>query len=355
VRTPSNDGSGPALAIRPRSRERPLGLDTLSAHWRLAFDAAHDALSAVTRCKEATRFAPEEMRDRAALLLRERAETASLLDAIASEEHVRLVHRLSAPRASRGMLGLPSSVLAVVFDLDGVLTASSVLHAAAWEETFDELLAARAERSGERFAPFIPFNRSTDYAEHLHGRPRLDGVRRFLTSRGLRLPEGAPDDPPGAETVHGLANRKNQTLRRRLAHEGVAAFEGSRRYIEAAREAGLGCAVVSASANTAAILESAGLAELVDAFIDGNVIRAEGLEVKPEPDTLTAICGRLGVEPEHAAAFETTPAGVAAGRTAGFGLVVGVNRTGRPNTLVADGADRVVFDLDELLDPALRG
>jgi beta-phosphoglucomutase family hydrolase len=327
----------------------------VSAHWRLAFDAAQDALLAVNHCRAATQFAPEEMRERSAYLLRERAETAKLLDGIASEEHVRLVHRLSAPRASKRMLGLPASVLAVVFDLDGVLTASASLHAAAWEEAFDELLASRAERSGERFPPFIPFNRATDYADYLHGRPRLDGVRAFLTSRGITLPEGAPDDAPGAETVHGLANRKNQALRRRLAHEGVAAFEGSRRYIDAAREAGLRCAVVSASANTAAILESAGLAELIDACVDGNAIRAERLEVKPEPDTLRAVCDRLGLAPEHAVAFETTAAGVAAGRAAGYGLVFGVNRSGRPSTLVADGADRVVFDLAELLDPALSG
>jgi HAD superfamily hydrolase (TIGR01509 family) len=331
----------------------PVGLDALSAHWRIAFDAAQDALQAAARGATSVRFSGDEMRDRVARLARERAETALLLDEVAIQEHVRLLHRLAAPRASRRMLGLPSDTLALVFDLDGVLTASAALHSAAWEETFDELLARRAERTGERFAPFIPFNRATDYAEHLAGRPRLEGVRTFLASRAITLPEGSPDDPPGAETVHGLANRKNEALRRRLAVQGVAAFEGSRRYIEDAREAGLRCAVVSASANTVAILESAGLASLIEAVIDGNTIPAEGLRAKPEPDTMLAICRHLGVEPAQAAAFETTPAGIAAGRAAGYGLVIGVNRGG-PDTLHPDGADRVVLDLAELLDPALR-
>src|SRR5262249_45169178 len=157
----------------------------------------------------------------------ERNATALILNELAREERVLLTHRLSAPRATRRMLGLPEGVLACVFAVDGVLTASAALHAAAWAETFDELLSRRVERTGERRAPFMPFEAGDDYFVHIHGRPRLDGVRGFLASRGIRLPEGSPDDPPGAETVHGLANRKNEALGRRLEREGVTAFAAS--------------------------------------------------------------------------------------------------------------------------------
>jgi beta-phosphoglucomutase-like phosphatase (HAD superfamily) len=342
-----------SLLERTAGAAPPIGLDALSAHWRVAFDAAEDTLAAANRSNGSIQLPPSELHERAARLAQERKATADILNALAREEHVLLTHRLSAPRATRRMLGLPEGVLACVFALDGVLTASAALHAAAWAETFDELLSRRVERTGERFAPFMPFEAGTDYFLHIHGRPRLDGVRGFLASRGIRLPEGTPDDPPGAETVHGLANRKNEALRRRLEREGVTAFAGSRRYLEDLREARLLSAVVSASANTGAILERAGLGGLVGPLVDGNAIRAEGLRVKPAPDTLLAACTRLRVRPQEAAVFETTAAGIAAGREAGFGLVVGVDRAGRAEALYAHGADVVVPDLSSLLDAAL--
>jgi beta-phosphoglucomutase family hydrolase len=253
------------------------------------------------------------------------------------------------------MLGLPEGVLACVFDLDGVLTASTELHAAAWAETFNELLARRVERTGERFAPFRPFNPATDYDAHIHGKPRLQGVHAFLASRGIRLPEGHDDDPASAETVHGLANRKNEALLSGLDRQGVEAFAGSRRYLEDAREAGVLCGVVSASANTEEILARAGLDALIQDRVDGNTIRAEKLQSKPAPDTLLAALRLLGVRPQQAAAFETTLDGISAAGAAGLGLVVAVDRAGGGRErLRAAGADVVVTDLVDLLDPTLR-
>lgn len=285
------------------------------------------------------------------MLAREREGVAQLLDAIARERHVRLRRPLSAPRATRRMLGLPRYAHACLFDLDGVLTPSARIHAAAWAETFDELLSRRGEHAGEGFAHLArPFDARADYFAHVHGRPRLDGVREFLASRGISLPEGEPDDPPGTATVHGLANRKNEALLRRLDREGLVAFEGSRRYLEAAGEAGLRCAVVSASANTGEILKRSGLAALIDELVDGESICRDRLRAKPLPDTLLAACRALGVPPSAAVAFETTRAGVVAARAAGVALLVAVDRTGRASPLREAGADLVVGDLAELID-----
>jgi HAD superfamily hydrolase (TIGR01509 family) len=238
-------------------------------------------------------------------------------------------------------------VSACVFNLNGVLIFSTALHEAAWAETFDPFVLARAERTHGSFAPFSP---RTDYPEHIHGRPRLEGVRNFLASRGISLPEGAPNDTPGAETVHGLANRKREALLRRIETRGVRAFDGSRRYLQTARDAGVHRAVVSASANTGTILDRAGLADLIEETVDGNAIVAEHLRSKPAPDTLLAACGRLGVEPGHAAAFETTPAGVAAAREGGFRLVIAVDEAARAAELRERGAHLVVPSLSELLE-----
>ena len=180
------------------------------------------------------------------------------------------------------------------------------------------------------------------------GRPRLTGVRAFLASRGISLPEGNPDDPPGTDTVYGVANRKNVALQRRLDHEGVSAYAGSRSYLEAARMIGLRTAVVSASVNTAIILERAGLAELIDQRIDGTTIETERLRPKPAPDTLFAACQRLDVEPRRTAAFETTAAGIAAAREADFRLVVGIDRDGTGDTLHASDTDLFIKDLADL-------
>lgn len=245
------------------------------------------------------------------------------------------------------MLGLPDGVVACLFDLDGVLTNTAAVHNAAWTQMFDEYLRGRAQRLGEEFVAFDP---QVDYPEYVDGKPRADGVRDFLASRGIRLPEGDPDDPPGAETVQGLANRKNEEVLRRIDEDGVEVFEGSRRYLEAARDAGLRRAVVSSSANTHQVLEVTGLIDLVEGWIDGITIGVEGLKGKPAPETFLAGARCVGAEPAEAAVFEDALAGVEAGRAGRFGFVVGVDRVGHAEALRAHGADVVVRDLAELLD-----
>jgi len=245
------------------------------------------------------------------------------------------------------VLGLPDTIKACLFDLDGVLTKTAAVHNAAWRETFDAFLAARAEATGE---PFRPFDPDADYNRYVDGRPRADGVRTFLASRGITLPEGSPDDPPGADTVNGLGNRKNVLLVERIRTDGVDVFEGSVAYLHAAAAAGLRRAVVSASANAPDVLASTGLDKLVEKVVDGRVARAEKLRGKPEPDTFLAGARLLGVTPADAVVFEDAQAGVAAGRAGGFGYVVGVDRVGQADDLRANGADVVVRDLSELLD-----
>jgi HAD superfamily hydrolase (TIGR01509 family) len=331
----------------------PVSLDELAGRWRVAFAVAADALQAASRCNESLGFAEHELAQHKGRLAHDREAAARLLTLIAHDEHVVLHRSVLAPRATRPMVGLPPEVLACVFDLEGVLTGSASIHAAAWADAFDEFLARRLEQLGERFAAFRPFNPQTDYDKYLHGKPRLEGVHSVLAGRGIRLPEGHVDDAPGTETVHGLANRKNEALLRRLDREGVSAYADTRQYLEAAREAGLLLAAVSASANTAAILERAGLDALIAERVDGNTIRAERLRSKPAPDALLTACRRLGVPPARAAAFETTDAGIAAAHAAGFGFVVGVDRPDRREKLDLRNVDVVVTDLVALLDPAL--
>ena len=245
------------------------------------------------------------------------------------------------------MLGLPDQVTACLFDLDGVLTRTAVVHDAAWVQVFDDFLRSRASAAG---TPFVPFDRDEDYNLYVDGRPRADGVRTFLASRGITLPEGDPDDPPSAQTVYGLGNRKNVVLLDVIHREGVQAYPGSVRYLHAARDAGLRRAVVSASANCADVLTAAGIADLLEVRVDGVVAAAEGLRGKPEPDTFLAAARRLGVEPDQAAVFEDAVAGVQAGRAGGFGVVVGVDRVDHADELRAGGASIVVKDLSELLE-----
>ena len=328
-------------------------LDTLSMQWRSSLDAAEDALNEVSRNRRSLQFAPEDVSSRFGDLARERVEVEDALEQLARLTHGGLHRRLTGPRASGDLIGLDREVAACVFDLDGVLTASAALHAAAWQETFDQLLARHHETAGDRFGPWRPFDAQHDYELYIHGRPRIEGVHAFLASRGIRLPEGQVDDPPGTETAHGLANRKNSALQRRLGHDGVSAFEGSLRFLEVAHEAGLRCAVVSASANTDEILGRSGLRELVDTVVDGAVIQSEHLRGKPAPDSVRAACRRLAVKPERVASFETTRVGIVAGHSAGVHSVIGVDRSGRAATLVAQGADRVVSDLADLIDPRL--
>ncbi len=240
---------------------------------------------------------------------------------------------------------------ALLFDLDGVLTNTAAVHNGAWTATFDAYLRERAQRTGEPFRPFDPVE---DYNAHVDGKPRADGVRDFLASRGIVLPEGSPDDPldqPFEQvTVAGLGNRKNADLLRRIATDGVEVYEGSRRYLRAAREAGLRRAVVSSSANTREVLEVTGLVELVEARVDGLTLREQGLAGKPAPDSFLAGARALGVDPAQAVVFEDALAGVQAGRTGGFGFVVGVDRVGHADALRAHGASVVVRDLADLLE-----
>jgi beta-phosphoglucomutase family hydrolase len=236
-------------------------------------------------------------------------------------------------------LGLPSGIRACLFDLDGVLTQTVTVHKGAWKETFDPLLANAGQ------PPFA----EADYLQYVDGKRRADGVRDFLASRGLHLPEGSPGDPPDTDTVAGVGNRKNELVLAWLEEKGVEVYAGSVTYVHAAREAGLAIGVVTASANGEAVLEAAGLAELVEARIDGLVAGREGLRGKPAPDTFLAGARALGVEPVQAAVFEDALSGVAAGRAGGFGLVVGVDRAGHGEALRREGADVVVTDLAQLL------
>ncbi|HKP18021.1 MAG TPA: beta-phosphoglucomutase family hydrolase [Gaiellaceae bacterium] len=245
------------------------------------------------------------------------------------------------------MLGLPDTIRACLFDLDGVLTNTATLHAAAWKEMFDGFLAARAARTGEAF---VPFDAADDYNEYVDGMPRYDGVRSFLASREIQLPEGTPDDPPGAETVHGLGNRKNELVLSLIHERGVDVYEGSVRYLQSARDAGLHRAVVSSSANTLEVIRAAGIEDLFEVRIDAGVAEHEHLRGKPAPDTFLAAARALRVEPAEAAVFEDALAGVAAGRAGDFGCVVGVDRVGHADALREHGADVVVADLAELLD-----
>jgi beta-phosphoglucomutase family hydrolase len=245
------------------------------------------------------------------------------------------------------VLGLPDGIRGCLFDLDGVLTKTAKVHDAAWTETFDGFLRDWSGRTGQ---PFVPFDPVKDYDEYVDGKPRADGTRSFLASRGIDLPEGGEDDPPDAQTVHGLSNRKNQILLQRIRTDGVEAYEGSVRYVTAVRDAGLRRAVVSSSANCHDVLVAAGIEGLFEARIDGIVAEREHLRGKPAPDTFLAGARALRLEPAQAVVFEDALAGVAAGRAGRFGYVVGVDRVGQADALAEHGADVVVTDLADLLD-----
>jgi len=245
------------------------------------------------------------------------------------------------------VLGLPDSTRGCLFDLDGVLTKTAKVHDAAWKEMFDGFLRDRAAATGQ---PFVPFDAVKDYDEYVDGKPRADGTRSFLASRGIELPEGSEDDPPDAQTVYGLSNRKNQIVLQRIRTDGVEAYEGSVRYVRAARDAGLRRAVVSSSANAHDVLVAASIEDLFEARIDGIVAEREHLRGKPAPDTFLAGARALGLDPAEAVVYEDALAGVAAGRAGKFGYVVGVDRVGQAEALREHGADVVVTDLAELLD-----
>ncbi|MFI7034817.1 beta-phosphoglucomutase family hydrolase [Microbispora rosea] len=245
------------------------------------------------------------------------------------------------------MLGLPDEVRGCLFDMDGVLTRTARIHAAAWKEMFDEYLRDRAAATD---TPYVPFDEAGDYERYVDGKKRLDGTRGFLLARGIDLPEGRPDDPPGMPTVNGLSNRKNELVQAILDRQGVEVFEGSLRYLRAVRDAGLRRAVVSSSANTVRVLAAAGIDDMFDARIDGEVAKERGLAGKPAPDMFLAAAEALGIAPAEGAVFEDALAGVAAGRAGGFAVVVGVDRGHQAQALRDNGADVVVTDLCELLD-----
>jgi beta-phosphoglucomutase family hydrolase len=248
----------------------------------------------------------------------------------------------SGPSATLPVLvRVPDTIRACLLDMDGVLTDTASTHARAWKQTFDEFLERRGGQA--------PFDLESDYKAYVDGKTRYDGVRDFLASRGIELPEGTPDDPAEAESVAGVGNRKNELVQRLIADEGVTVYEGSVRFVEEARRAGLKTAVVSSSANTEQILEAAGMSDLFDERVDGVVLARENLPGKPAPDSFLRAAELLGVDPKDAVVYEDALAGVEAGHAGGFGLTVGVDRQGRPDELRKHGADVVVKDLGELL------
>jgi beta-phosphoglucomutase family hydrolase len=236
------------------------------------------------------------------------------------------------------VLGLPDRVTACLFDLDGVLTQTAKVHAAAWKEMFDSYLREHAERCGE---PFVGFDEVGDYDEYVDGKPRQDGVRSFLWTRRIELSD---------DEVTELGNRKNEIVLRMIREQGVEPYEGSVRYVESARAAGLRRAVVSSSTNAHDVLKAAGIDGLFEEVIDGHVAEREHLNGKPAPDTFLAGARALGVGRESAAVFEDALAGVEAGRHGKFAFVVGVDRVGQADALKSHGADVVVRDLAELIE-----
>lgn len=244
------------------------------------------------------------------------------------------------------MLGLPDAVTACLFDMDGVITQTAKVHDAAWKEMFDDFLR---EWSGEHSVPFVAFDPARDYDEYVDGKPRLEGTASFLASRGIELPAGTEADPPGAHTIWGLSNKKNELILKVLARDGVQVYEGSVRYVNAVRAAGHKTAIVSSSANTEAVLAAAGVADLFDVRVDHQVAEERHLHGKPAPDTFLEAARMLGVTAANAAVYEDALAGVAAGRAGSFSFVVGVDRVGQADQLHAHGADVVVKDLAELL------
>ena len=239
----------------------------------------------------------------------------------------------------------PGEYSAWLFDLDGVITDTASVHAAAWKRTFDRYLREVSEREG---TPFEPFEINPDYFRYVDGKPRYDGVDSFLRSRGITLEWGDPDDPPGRVTVCGLGNSKNAMFNEVLRSSGVQVFGSSVALIRGLRSMGRRVAVVTSSKNCDAVLEAAGIQDLFDARVDGNVSTEKKLAGKPAPETYEEAARMLGVPPERAVVIEDAISGVQAGRAGGFGLVIGVARGDDPEILRESGADIVVRDLVEL-------
>jgi beta-phosphoglucomutase-like phosphatase (HAD superfamily) len=313
---------------------RAATMDAESQLWARALDAAHDALESAGGFLPA----PEVGRHQHALVT-ERADVRAILKRLADARGIQPSPWLSPVNVTPRMLGLGAEVKGCIFDVEGVLTDSGLLHAAAWAEAFDPFLLSLSERTGWHF---IPFDRETDYRNYLDGRPRLEGVQAFLDSRGIHLPE---------QEREALARRKTDALARTLQRNGVTALVGARRYLEAAGQAGLGRAAVSSSATTLPMLQLAKLATLVDERVDADVIHTETLRSRPAPDILFAACRRLDIAPDEAAVFTHVPAGVAAGLGAGMSVIgVGEDET---ELLNGFGAEQTVPSLRSLLDQRL--
>ena len=244
------------------------------------------------------------------------------------------------------MFGLPDGVSACLFDMDGVVTKTAIVHAAAWKQMFDDFLRDRAQSAGTEF---VPFDSHHDYDAYVDGKPRLDGTRAFLESRGIELPDGSPDDRPGTPTINGLSNRKNDLVLVKLKENGVQVYDGTITFIKAVRDRGIATAIVSSSANTRQVLDVAGIAGLFDVRVDAQYAKEHDLHGKPAPDTFLAAAQALNVPAAHAVVFEDALAGVAAGHAGHFALVVGVDRAGQAGELREHGADVVVEDVADLL------
>ncbi|MFA4930070.1 MAG: beta-phosphoglucomutase family hydrolase [Patulibacter sp.] len=249
------------------------------------------------------------------------------------------------------MASLPAEIRAFLFDMDGVLTDTARVHATAWKQLFDAELERHAalesadDESGDRFRPFDPV---ADYHRYVDGKPRADGVRSFLASRGIVVPEGDPDDPPTAETVTGLGNRKNAEVQRLIAEQGVDVYADAVAFVRELRDRDLPCAVVSSSANAEAILAAAGIRELFASVVDGTALVTRNLPGKPAPDSFVAAAGDLGADVTETVVFEDAIAGVASGKAGGFGCVVGIDRADQADGLRQAGADLVISDFSDL-------
>jgi HAD superfamily hydrolase (TIGR01509 family) len=322
----------------------PTYVEHLAVDWLAALAAAETAIG-----DKAARLTPSETRAYAQHLRLEHEQTAGLLETLAHGQRgaTLLVDCLHHPTVDIRLLRLPTGVSACIFDLEGALTTSAALHCDAWRLTLDPFLFTYADRVHRQYVPFDP---RRDYPDYLAGRTRLTGLRAFLTSRAISLRDGEPSERPGSESVHGLANRKQEVLRRLIEQRGVEAFAGSRAYLEVASIVGARRAVVSASTNSALVLRRAGIADLIEVQVDGDTVERESLRPEPAPDMLLAACARLGVEPSQAAAFETTPAGIVAARAAGIRMAIAVARDGHTGAFAGCDPDLTVTDLGEILE-----
>ncbi len=322
-----------------------LGLGALASHWQWALDAAASALDA-----DRSELPSDLLSAESLSLAHERQATSALLARVAESHGIRPSPWLAPGPVTPRLLGLPVAVRACLFDLDGVLTDSTALHAAAWAEALDPFLLGVSQTAGWHF---VPFDRDAEYRAYFDGRPRMEGLRLFLTGRGLSVPEGAPGDPPSAATAYGIARRKGDVLEHGLERREIAALPGAHRYLQAAGHARLGRAVVSASTATEPMLELARLEETIDVRVDAETIRADNLRSRPAPDILLAACRELGVDPARAVSLTHSDAGVAAAHAAGM-PAIGVATGAAAERLHGFGADSVVPSLRALLDSSLR-